>query len=301
MDNKEKLIKCINKRYKEILPVIKEVVEEYYNKTHCKVKLDSELLCAIFLSKHSDYHVRDFENSSDLASLASYLDFQEMEYENLVIDDRALKFMKNYGMPLRVGNVIGEFWSNELSGVYVIGSFDQVCVFGVNFSGHLGSVIIDPQKIWHKNLGNTTLAGVTFNGAFDEVSIVGADFTESKNAVIDPQKICYKDLSNTILTDAMICGSLDGAKLINTSFKGSKGAVIDLCTNFSAWSEFTDFTDVTIVDDMKNITKSIELKGNGDEIVGIDKVIEARNQIFSGLLQDEIKKKVRKKPEEGNS
>jgi hypothetical protein len=96
-----------------------------------------------------------------------------------------------------------EIYNKDLNGtvlgpnIYIIGNdfvnqkdlFDQVKIRGTNFNG-CQDVIINPQTIYEKELGNARLKGVNFSDySFDECNLWETDFQGSKGAKITPDKV----------------------------------------------------------------------------------------------------------------
>lgn len=127
---------------------------------------------------------------------------------------------------------------SKLSGVKVCGSFDGVDITGVDFSGALGDIKIDPQKVKDKWFICTKLDGVTLVGendipSFKDTVLIETSFRgiKNKNLVINldelPRytgKVCCCDLTGvTIVGKAVSCNdekdsmNEDGTVLFDTS------------------------------------------------------------------------------------
>lgn len=127
---------------------------------------------------------------------------------------------------------------SKLSGVKVCGSFDGVDITGVDFSGALGDIKIDPQKVKDKWFVCTKLDGVTLVGengipSFKDTVLIETSFRgiKNKNLVINldelPRytgKVCCCDLTGvTIVGKAVSCNdekdsmNEDGTVLFDTS------------------------------------------------------------------------------------
>ncbi len=76
-------------------------------------------------------------------------------------------------------------------------------------------IVIDPQKIYERNLSNCDFNKADFNGnSFDGCCINKSSFKGSKGAKINPQKILYKDCSYVDFTDAEIIDSFEGCNIV---------------------------------------------------------------------------------------
>lgn len=306
MNNTKKIVKCLETRYNETIEVIATKVEEVYNETKTKVKLEPEILAAIFLKEDKILKLFQLVNpetckievKKNIKKLYTYLDLQDFAYENLFINSNTLDVMRKYNITLNPQKIYENSLEElNLSGIYIDGELDDVILWYTDFTGHLGKVVINPQKIESKSLQGVNLSGVQIYGAFNDIDVRETIFKNSKGAIINPQLIAYKSLKGTILTDATIEGPLDHVNMKDTIFKGSKGAIIDLFTNIDIdkCTKKTDFTDVSVTDDIEKPTITYKLKGKNNEPVGIDKVNETRNQIFKEILNSEIEQSNTKK------
>lgn len=127
---------------------------------------------------------------------------------------------------------------SKLNGVMVCGSFDGKSVSGVDFSGALGDIKLDPQKVKDKWLIGTKLDGVTLIGengepSFKDVVLIDTSFrgVRNKNLVINLDelplhtgKVCCCDLTGVTIVGKAVSNheekdsmSDDGTVLFDTS------------------------------------------------------------------------------------
>ena len=86
-----------------------------------------------------------------------------------------------------------------LSGVKLVGSFDEATINSTNFKGCQTELILNLDKInpgSKKELKYNNFGGITFEGDLTEYELESNDFTGSKNAVIDFSKYSYIQISS---------------------------------------------------------------------------------------------------------
>ena len=173
----------------------------------------------------------------------------------------------------------------DLSGV----SFDGVKISYIDFTGSKG-VVIDPQKVYDKNLFDTKLAGVEIKGSFDGVNIMKTDFTGYKGEVVmDPQKVYKKSLRGTKLANVEIKGLLDDVDVVGADFTGSNGAVMDPQKVYNKNLYVTKLANVEIIGSFDGVNVQ-QTNFTGSKGGVIDPQTVAYKNLYSTKLKDvEIK------------
>lgn len=160
-------------------------------------------------------------------------------------------------------------------------SFDNVNVRYLDFRGSKG-VVINPEKVFNKDLSYCILEGAKIEGSFDDTAIYYTNFKGTNGIKINPQKIKGKNIAGCVLTDTTITGSFDDVFIRGTVFAGSCGAIVDLDKIYQGNIQHTDFTDSVVVN---NATKNKRFKQK--------KYIEYETQEISNNVKI-IKKQLKK-------
>ncbi len=152
--------------------------------------------------------------------LWKFIDFTNVSFDDVRVED--IDFTRSKGVKLNIQKIANRSLRNaKLSGVIIIGPFNDVDVRGTDFTGCISKDPLIPQVIFGRNLTHTKLNGIEIVGSFSNACINGTDFTKSKGAQINPQILKDKSLKGTTLTDAEIIGSLNGVNIEDADFTGA--------------------------------------------------------------------------------
>ena len=116
-----------------------------------------------------------------------------------VIDPQEVKDKSLYYTTLKDAVVLGK----NMSGVQIEGT---------NFTGHKGTVTINPQTIYHKNFNYSVLADTRILGSTDGCTFIDTSFKGSTGAIIDKTKCFVSD--DTDLTDTELVDEKEKIKLL---------------------------------------------------------------------------------------
>ena len=141
-------------------------------------------------------------------------------------------------------------------------SFDNFDCQSIDFRG-LKGIVINPQKIYEKNLKGAILEGVTIHidnyQDFYGVAISGANFKGAKLdrkglIPINPQMIANKNLRRCVLDGVLFTGPFDDAKVLYANFSGSKDATIDVSKIIGKDLFCTVLKDTTVIGSFEGAT-----------------------------------------------
>lgn len=125
-------------------------------------------------------------------------------------------------------------------------SFDNVNIRYLDFRGSKG-VVINPGKVFNKDLSYCILEGAKIEGTFDDTAIYYTNFKGTNGIEINPQKVKGKNIAGCVLTDTTITGSLDDVFIRGTVFTGSKGARVDVDKIYQHNLKHTELTDAIVI------------------------------------------------------
>ena len=99
-----------------------------------------------------------------------------------------------------------------------------------NFTGYIGELELNPQKVKNKTISGSKLAGITVTGSLDGIVIRGVDFTDAKGDIkVNPQKVPEKELMGINFSGVTLCGdteddiaSFDDCTIYDCKFKNIK-------------------------------------------------------------------------------
>ena len=129
--------------------------------------------------------------------------------------------------------------NTSFSGVTLTGTLDNAKLGNTDFTGYIGDLELEPQKVKDKTISGSKLAGITITGSLDGIVIRGVDFTDAKGDIkINPQKVPEKELMGINFSGITFIGdteediaSFDGCTIYDCKFKNTKNKVlIDLDT-----------------------------------------------------------------------
>ena len=176
-----------------------------------------------------------------------------------------INFSKLEGVEINLDNLKQKDFSKTcFYGVKLSGTLDNANIEETDFSGYIGDLVLNPQRLINSSIKGSKLSGVTINGNLDDIDISHVDFTGVKgNPKINPQTIPKKELSGINFCDIEFCGnneqedpSFDGCKIYDCKFKGVKGNVtINLDTlDSSIFPKLAicDLTNVTVIGTAKS-------------------------------------------------
>ena len=172
--------------------------------------------------------LEEYQNSGAVGYIK--LDIDKEILQDILFEDNEFAIPNNLWKLLDLSNV----------------SFDGVNIIYTDFTGSKG-VVIDPQKIYDKNLRGATLTDVEITGSLDGVIVFATNFTGSKGeVVINPQKVKNKNLFKAKLATVEIKGSLDGVCVREADFRKSKGAIMNPQTVYDKDLRGTKLANVEI-------------------------------------------------------
>lgn len=189
-------------------------------------------------------------------------DFTGISFDNKNIS--GLNFIGIENVSINLNNVLDKNLTNTtFNGVKLEGNLDNAKIDNTNFSGYIGDVKLDPQKVKDKSIRGSSLAGITVIGSLDDIEISGVDFTEVKGEVkINPQKIPKKQLYNINFKDTTLCSeddkepSFEGCTIYDCKFNGIKKDIIinldEVESAFFPKLAICDLTGVTVIGKAKS-------------------------------------------------
>ena len=154
------------------------------------------------------------------------IDFTNVSFDDVLVSD--IDFTGSKGVKLNIQKIAEKSLKNtKLSGVKIIGLFNDVNVIGTDFTGCISKIPLNPQVVKNWDLAYAKLNGIKIEGSFTGVCVIGTDFTGSTGAVINPQLVAESSLRKARLSGVEVKGSLDDVVVIYTDFTGSKKARIN--------------------------------------------------------------------------
>lgn len=198
----------------EILDIVKNLLEYYKKSDYMKeiIKASNTLLELVKNSNEevilsnellNDILFRENENGTkDIIKDLFYelrgigADLSGFSFDNVNISGYYFNGLKN--VTINIDNIPNKDISKTyLNGVKLLGSLDGANIEQTNFTGYIGSLELDPQKLSNKNLYFTNLSGIKINGSFDDVNVRDMKIENSIGTIkINPQKVKDKDLSS---------------------------------------------------------------------------------------------------------
>ena len=190
-----------NDREEFLLRLLNKLV----NKKDIKLSLSSTLMRELLIeseeistdnSEYKEYadSFRDINDDNVLRELCKYLDFKNLEYHNLKLNDKNKSLLKKYNVPIDLNQIYNKDLSYyEFDGFIFKGSFDNYKIDNAIFKNNLdingNKIKINPQTIKDRNLEQCIFKDVIFTDSFDDCNIVGISISNCENVIINPKKL----------------------------------------------------------------------------------------------------------------
>lgn len=190
-----------NDREEFLLRLLNKLV----NKKDIKLSLSSTLMRELLIeseeistdnSEYKEYadSFRYINDDNVLRELCKYLDFKNLEYHNLKLNDNNKSLLKKYNVPIDLNQIYNKDLSYyEFDGFIFKGSFDNYKIDNAIFKNNLdingNKIKINPQTIKDRNLEQCIFKDVIFTDSFDDCNIVGISISNCENVIINPKKL----------------------------------------------------------------------------------------------------------------
>lgn len=171
-------------------------------------------------------------SNSLLKDICKYLDFRNLEYQNLLINETTINYFRRYNIPIEPSKL----YQKSLQGMsfeesIFRGSFDDCNIANAtlwNCRDINGKrVKINPQTVKDKNFSSCVLRGVEFLDNFDGCKISSARIIDCNNAMINPQKIAKKNFKNSNLSGVDFTENFDGCYIVGLRLNNCNNVIIN--------------------------------------------------------------------------
>lgn len=219
---------------KQFLDFVKVIISKFKENDKISISKDEieKYLFIILDNKYKKINEKVFRLLSSIGA-----DMNGVSFENTKITGFKFNKLENVNIDL------DKLFDKDLTGVMfknvnLSGTLDNAKLKFTDFTGHKGSIKLNPQTIVDKSLRYLVLSDLVIDGSFDGVDIYGTDFKGIKgNAYINPQTIKDKTMDGVNLDGVTLVGeyypekgiygsaNFDGCYIDRTKFRGAKGYI----------------------------------------------------------------------------
>ena len=219
-DYKEKDVKLVlgNRILREMLIETKKRSKNLNNKNYVETQ-------DIFVD------IGSYSNSL-LKDICKYLDFRNLEYQNLLINETTINCFRRYNIPIEPSKLYQKSLQGKSFEEFIFrGSFDECNIANATLWNcrdiNGSSLKINPQTVKDKNFSSCVLRGVKFLDNFDGCKISSARIIDCNNAMINPQKIAKKNFKNSNLSGVDFTENFDGCYIVGLSLNNCNNVIIN--------------------------------------------------------------------------
>ena len=213
------------------------------NKKDIKLSLSSTLMRELLIESeeistdNSEYkeYADSFRNINDdnvLRELCKYLDFKNLEYHNLKLNDKNKSLLKKYNVPIDLNQIYNKDLSYyEFDGFIFKGSFDNYKIDNAIFKNNLdingNKIKINPQTIKDRNLEQCIFKDVIFTDSFDDCNIVGISISNCENVIINPKKLQKNSFISCEFDGVKFTDNFDECNISGINIKNCENVLIN--------------------------------------------------------------------------
>ena len=228
-----------NDREEFLLRLLNKLV----NKKDIKLSLSSTLMRKLLIEReeistdNSEYkeYADSFRNINDdnvLRELCKYLDFKNLEYHNLKLNDNNKSLLKKYNVPIDLNQIYNKDLSYyEFDGFIFKGSFDNYKIDNAIFKNNLdingNKIKINPQTIKDRNLEQCIFKDVIFTDSFDDCNIVGISISNCENVIINPKKLQKNSFISCEFDGVKFTDNFDECNISGINIKNCENVLIN--------------------------------------------------------------------------
>ena len=171
-------------------------------------------------------------SNSLLKDICKYLDFRNLEYQNLLINETTINYFRRYNIPIEPSKLYQKSLQGKSFEEFIFrGSFDDCNIANATLWNcrdiNGSSLKINPQTVKDKNFSSCVLRGVEFLDNFDGCKISSARIIDCNNAMINPQKIAKKNFKNSNLSGVDFTENFDGCYIVGLRLNNCNNVIIN--------------------------------------------------------------------------